>query len=214
MKKTLSDLYHIVIGNEKETERLIRVLSDKYKINDFDKKIFYASKNIITESFLREFEFLPVFSSKKLIVIKHIEFLKKSDWEKIFTYLDHPHSHNVLILTGESSKISLRKYSAKIYKVEKTREGELFSTIYKLKNSSKEQLISLFHNYLDKKEKEFPIVISAMGMYLRNKILQERQIKKDTVKKVRMLHQLDFKLKTGQLSPDAGLELFLFYLLV
>jgi len=212
MSKALSDLYHIVIGNEKEVEKLVQSVTGKYKINNFDKKILYAEDTTI-ESFLQELEFLPVFSSRKLVVMKHAESLKKSDWEKIFTYLDQPYSHNILILTGKSSKTSLRKYTSRIYKEAKTPEGELFSTIYKLRHSSREQLISLFHNYLGKKEKGFPVVLSAIEIYLRNEIIREKKIKKNTSKKFLMLHQLDFKLKTGQLPADSGLELFLFYLL-
>lgn len=212
MSKVLSDLYHIVIGNEKEAEKLVQSVTGKYEINNFDKKIFYAEDTTI-ESFLQELEFLPVFSPRKLVVMKHVESLKKSNWEEIFTYLDRPYAHNVLILTGKSSKTPLRKYTSRIYKEAKTPEGELFSTIYKLRNSSTEQLISLFHNYLDKKEKGFPVVLSAIEIYLRNEILREKKITKNTLKKFLMLHQLDFKLKTGQLPADAGLELFLFYLL-
>jgi len=212
MKKEKSDAYFIILGDDEKAEELIKKIVEEYKISDFDKVIFYAD-TIKPELFLKELEFLPTFSTKKLVILKNIEFFNKTDWDEIIKYLKHPFPHICLFLIGKSSKISLKEFSPIISKIEKTPEAELFSTIYQLKNLNTKQLIFLFRNYILRREKEFSVIISAIEIFLKNKIINEGKLPPDIEGKLAMLHELDFSMKVGKIAPDSGMEFFLTYLL-
>ncbi len=206
MKDKNPDAYYIVIGDDERVEEIIEKLTDKYRISEFDKKTLY-SDTITPEVLLQELQFLPVFSEKKLIILKNIEAIKKSEWKTILDYLKNPYSHVCLILTGKSAKISLSGYAAFVHEKEKTPEEEIFSSIYH-KNFSTKDFVLLLSEYLLKKEKGFTLVIAAAEHFLRKRILGERKLKREIVEKFLTLHQLDFNLKTGRIAPEKGLEFF------
>ncbi|HOL66608.1 MAG TPA: hypothetical protein PKX93_04020, partial [bacterium] len=59
-----------------------------------------------------------------------------------------------------------------------------------------------------------PLLLSAVEIHLRKRTFRERKDLRFLRQSLLRLHQLDLALKTGRLTPEAGLELFLAYLLV
>lgn len=204
--------YEIILGDEQKAHLIIKETKETYEISDFDTTILYA-EDISVEYLLNELKFLPTLSSQKLIIVKNVEHFTKKSWEPILNYLDAPFPHVFLILAGRSSKVQLRKYSPVGKVLEQTPEAVLFSSIYRMKEMSSGQLIGLIHNYMSKPERPFSVVLSAVEIYLRNKLVQQKHVDESIIKKFALLHKLDFELKTGILSPQSGFELFLYYLI-
>jgi len=210
MKNKISENYRIIIGDLEEFKRVEREIIEKYNISDFDKKTLYADEKEIGEIF-REMEYPPLFSGKKLIVIKNIEKLSKKDCEKIEEYLKNPSSDIFLLMFGKSVKKILEKYVS-VSEQEQTPEEVLFKEIYRLKKEDKEKLRSLIKNYLSMREKNFTVIISATEIYLKNVLLKRKKEREEIIEKLNLLAELDYKLKTGQIHPGFELEMFFFYL--
>lgn len=211
MKKG-NDEYYVIIGDDEKLKKKVEELTRKYKISEFDKKIIY-SDTVSPQLIIQELQFLPVFSEKRLVIVKNIEAIKKSEWKIILDYLKNPYPHVCLILTGKSVEVpfsedELFQEDLFSYEKEKTLEEEIFSSIYK--DFSSKDFFNLLSEYLLKKERGFVFVIAAVEHLLRRKVIKGER--KDIVKKFMTLHQLDFYLKTGRISPEKGLEVFLFYL--
>jgi hypothetical protein len=208
MKKKNSENY-IILEHPDKTEELKNHLINKYKVEDFDIKTIFAGETPAVK-ILEETEFLPFFSTKKILHVKNSENLLKSDCELLKEYFDKPLQHICLIVSGKSIKQPLNKYID--VAAEKDFTG-LFQRIYKMgKRDDGERLVCLFREHLKNNEKDFRTVISAGLMYLRNIVRKQKKVDKQTLNKYKKLQQLDFNLKTGQVHPGSELEIFLFYL--
>lgn len=213
MKKKLTDSYRIILGNYPGIESLISEIKDKYQIADFDQTIIDA-ETISVSQLQTELESFPILSEKRLVVIRNIESFNKDVWEKILTYLKKPYPHLYLFLIGPASRSlyqKLRPYGAEITSDKKSQKGEIFSEVYgRYLNTDK--IIRLFHEFLKQEEKAFPVLLSAGEIYLRNHLGSDKKKISEFKDKLHRLHELDFSLKVGRLSPSVGLELFLAYL--
>lgn len=208
MKKKNSDNY-IILGHPERVEELKFHLIKKYGIQDFDIKTVFADETPAVK-ILEETEFLPLFSQKKLLYVKNIENLSKSDCEMLKEYFDKPSDEVCLIMNGNSIKAPLDTY------VDITLEkdfGGLFPGVFRMgKEDDGDKLIALFREYLKNNERDFNPVISAALIYIRNLVKKQRRVDSQILNRYRRLQKLDFNLKTGQVHPGPELEIFLYYL--
>lgn len=202
---------YIVIGHPEKAEELKLHLINKYAVDDFDIKTLFADE-IPAVKILEETEFLPVFSSKKILHVKNTEKFLKADCEMLKEYLDKPSPQVCIVMSGKSIKAPLDKYVD--VSAEKDFTG-LFHRIYKIGTGDDgEKLVGLFREHLENNEKDFAPVISAALIYMRNVVKKRREVDSRTLNKYIKLQQLDFSLKTGRLHPGPELEIFLYYLFV
>ena len=209
-KENKKENLFVIVGIDETSrfEEIYKNLEEKYKFTDFDKKVFYGGEVTIND-IIEEIDFLPVFSEKKLIIIKNVENLLKSECEKLEEIIEKA-KDVIFILTGTDINMPLKKY-AEVYSPFKTPEQMLFSQIYSIRKENKGKLRSLIREYVSQREKNFQVIIGAANLYLKNVFLNRKKLDRETIKKFEQLHQLDFSLKIGKILPGEELEIFIYY---
>ncbi len=203
----------IILGDTQQAEELVRQICERYAISQLDRVVLYADTTPVSE-ILSQLDFLPVSSEKKLVMVKNIEAISKNDWVPLLEYLAHPYQHVLLILTGTRASITLPRGMPVSGTTQKQEISSLFSAVYSNHRLTVSEALKLFRETLEKKEQNFPLLFSAMELHLRKRILREKKDLSYLREFFFRLHYLDLALKTGRLTPEAGLELFLVYLLV
>lgn len=209
MSKNKGNFFVIVGSDFNIFEEFIENLKKKQGFNDFDQKVFYAG-DVPVEKIIEEVDFLPVFSEKKLIVVKGSEKLTKKDCEKLESIIKKCDENLFFVITGIDIKEPLKKYAGK-YSTYKTPENILFSQIYSIRKEDKRRLRNLIREYLTQKERNFQVVVAAAHIYLKNLMTKKNKYDKNLIKKFEQLHELDFSLKIGKIHPGEELEIFFYY---
>ncbi len=207
-----TDRVSIVIGDADEAERHIRDIAARYSIDPFDTKAWYADE-IEVQDFLRELEFLPVFSEKVLAVLRNIQYVSRRGWESLAAYIGKPHDHVCLVLSGtelrDVPESHRRTVSACVIRLkrETTPEQELFGQISRLGGQRRPELFRILRGYLAVRERGAPLVVAATVGHLRSRAIAEGRPTADMALRFMRLHELDARSKTGRVPSDGGLEL-------
>lgn len=200
--------FYVIVGEIEKYKEAVEMVKRKYKISDFDIKIYDAEEGDITK-FWDDLNSYPGFSQKKLLIIRNIEKLPKEMCEELFKIYKNPPVDSIIILFGSSVKAHFDSV-VKIEKV-KTPEEEFFSQIYSLKKERKEKLFEIIKDYMALREKNFSILISGIEIYFRNLIKDKKEITEKIIEKFENLYNLDYSLKVGRVEVGPELEIFLFY---
>ncbi|HOJ40980.1 MAG TPA: hypothetical protein PK644_11010, partial [bacterium] len=205
--KNSTVLCHVILRDHRRTEEMITRLTQQFTISEIDRMVVYADA-VSVAGILQSLEFFPVASEKRLVIVRNIEAIARNDWPKLLDYLSHPYEHVCLILTGESASVPLTRFtSGPSPGAGQTPEAELFSAVYSGRRLNLSEALNLFHKCLEKKEESFPLLLSAVEIHLRKRTFRERKDLRFLRQSLLRLHQLDLALKTGRLTPEAGLEL-------
>lgn len=211
MKKKDSD-NHIILGMQERAEDIKFKLIEKYGMSDFDVKSIFADE-VPLQKILEDIEFLPVFSQKKILLIRNCESINTEACRILKEYFDNPPDHICIILSGKSVKEPLEEFVEEEAEEEFDRDS-LFPAIFRSSPWGKnENLIKLFREHIRNNPVDFTSAVTAACMYLRNIVRKQKKADKRILNKYAELHKLDFNLKTGRLRPGAELEIFLIYLL-
>ena len=200
--------YFVILNDYEKFENLVDELRKKYDISDFDIKIFDTEtkdiKRIISESSIS-----PLFSKKSLIIIKSVENLTKKECEILYNFLNKLSEDTIAILYGTSIEEPFKEIQIK----EKTQSYEdiFFSKIFSLKDASRKEIYEILQEYMRVKEKNFPLLITGIEMYLRNIVKEKKELNVEIIKKFELLHDLDYFLKVGKVELGLELEIYLLF---
>ncbi|MCM8768444.1 MAG: hypothetical protein NC911_01995 [Candidatus Omnitrophica bacterium] len=203
----------VILGNPELADRTIQETIERFQIQDVDRVVLYADA-VDVSRLIQELEYFPLLSPKRLVIVRNIEAIKKSEWAGLLDYLSKSFEHLQVIMIGTAASIRLNQFfiSLEEYK-EKTPEVALFQAVYSGRRLTSSEALRLFQACLEKKGESFPLLISAVEIHLRKKYLSQPSDIQLLHRQWFRLHQLDLSLKTGRLTPEAGLEIFLAYLL-
>jgi len=200
--------YFVVLYEYEKFCILINELKKKYNIDDFDIRVFNAEK-INVEKIINEISFSPIFSEKGLVIIKNVENFTKKECNVLYNFLNSLSEDIVVVLYGisieEPFEESLFKERIASY------ENKFFSKIYSLKGENIKEIYEVLQEYIKVKEKNFPLLISGVEIYLRNIIKEKRELTKEIINKFKLLHTIDYFLKVGKVEIGSELEIYLLY---
>ncbi|MCX8081801.1 MAG: hypothetical protein N3D17_00115 [bacterium] len=201
---------YIIIGDDAKAEELKQHLIEKYGIEKGEIKTVFADE-ISIKVLLDETGFLPLFSNKKLIHIKNCEKINKEDCKLLKDLFENPKEDIFLILSGKEIKDVLADYVDIMLKEEVPLE--LFPAIFYMKGpKDKKKIISLIREYITHNPHDFPAVINASFIYLRNTIKNKKNIDEKIFDSYQKLYNLDFNLKIGKMGEEE-FDVFLFSIL-
>ncbi|MFN4226944.1 MAG: hypothetical protein ACK4F0_02230 [Candidatus Ratteibacteria bacterium] len=196
----------VILEDIDKFKEVVDEIKEKYKINDFDIKIYDAEKTEI-KKILNDFDYSPVFSEKALFIIKNTEKISKTDCEKLYNVIQKLPHHIIVVLYGMSINLPFKE--SKLKKQVPSPENVLFKEIYNLKELDKGKMIEILRNYIKVRERNFTPLISSIEIYLRNILCKRKEITKEIIKKFNLLHYLDYFLKIGTIQPGTELEIYL-----
>jgi len=200
--------YFVVLNNHEKFENLLNELKRKYNIDDFDIKILDA-EIVDIKKIINETSFLPVLSDKVLIIIKNVENFTKKECEILYDFLNKLPKDTLVILFGTSIEEPFEESSLKEKIV--SYEEKFFSKIYSLKRENGRGIYEILQEYMKVKEKNFPLLITGVEIYLRNVIKNKKELTDEIIKKFELLHNLDYFLKVGKVELGLELEIYLLY---
>lgn len=124
-------------GKDEENENSLKVFSSAHpdvKVYPTKEKLLVAdSEEIVMESFVK-----PVFSDKKIFIIKNIDISMDSAQNKLLKVLEEPPENVFFILTASSENLVLPTIKSRCNKVElKKVEDELIEKMFLLNENSK-----------------------------------------------------------------------------
>jgi replication-associated recombination protein RarA len=200
--------YFVVLNDHEKFENLLNELKRKYNIDDFDIKILDA-EIVDIKKIINETSFLPVLSDKVLIIIKNVENFTKKECEILYDFLNKLPKDTLVILLGTSIEEPFEESSLKEKIV--SYEEKFFSKIYSLKRENGRGIYEILQEYMKVKEKNFPLLITGVEIYLRNVIKNKKELTDEIIKKFELLHNLDYFLKVGRVELGLELEIYLLY---
>jgi replication-associated recombination protein RarA len=200
--------YFVVLNDHEKFENLLNELKRKYNIDDFDIKILDA-EIVDIKKIINETSFLPVLSDKVLIIIKNVENFTKKECEILYDFLNKLPKDTLVILFGTSIEEPFEESSLKEKIV--SYEEKFFSKIYSLKRENGRGIYEILQEYMKVKEKNFPLLITGVEIYLRNVIKNKKELTDEIIKKFELLHNLDYFLKVGRVELGLELEIYLLY---
>lgn len=164
----LSNIYLLYGSDETKKSELINLITQKIE-NSFDIS-FHQSSNIDINLFLNDLSTSPIFSPKKLVVLKDFEKLKKENIKIINKYLSSPNNSTVLIITYNED---LRKNEVeKIF-------SEYKLTAIEIMPPDQNEIISYIKNEFSKNKKN----ISEKSLnYIADTIINYSHLKNETEK--------------------------------
>ena len=200
--------YFVVLNDHEKFENLLNELKRKYNIDDFDIKILDA-EIVDIKKIINETSFLPVLSDKVLIIIKNVENFTKKECEILYDFLNKLPKDTLVILFGTSIEEPFEESSLKEKIV--SYEEKFFSKIYSLKRENGRGIYEILQEYMKVKEKNFPLLITGVEIYLRNVVKNKKELTDEIIKKFELLHNLDYFLKVGRVELGLELEIYLLY---
>ncbi|HOL21850.1 MAG TPA: hypothetical protein PLQ41_03220 [bacterium] len=201
---------HIILGDPEKAETLKQSLIEKYRIETGEVKTVFADE-VSIKALLGETDFLPLFSNKKLIHIKNCEKISNEDCKLLKEFFENPVEDMLLILSGTEIKDVLADY----VDVDVKQEGalELYPAIFRMRSPrDKKRVIYLLKEYVKNNPLDFPAVINASFIYIRNIVKNQKNVDKKLLDAYQKLYHLDFNLKVGRLDKEE-FDIFLFSLL-
>ncbi len=209
MKKADSDII-VIIGSAEEGEKKVSYLKSTYSIADFDCKTLYAEEENIVPMVFSEVDYIPLFSGRRLLHVKNCQNLTKSDCESLEPLFEKKLDNICAVFTGSDIKQPLKKY---VKESQKEAARGLFPEVFRLKRKDdRKRLVALCMEELAANENNFVSVIAAAEIYLKNLLLSQRFADAEITKKFKIMHRLDFELKTGRFRKGPQLEIFLNYI--
>jgi len=200
--------YFVILNDHEKFEDLLNELKRKYNIDDFDIKILDA-EIVDIKKIINETSFLPVLSDKVLIIIKNVENFTKKECEILYDFLNKLPKDTLVILFGTSIEEPFEGSSLKEKIV--SYEEKFFSKIYSLKRENGRGIYEILQEYMKVKEKNFPLLITGVEIYLRNIVKNKKELTGEIIKKFELLHNLDYFLKVGKVELGLELEIYLLY---
>jgi hypothetical protein len=200
--------YFVILNDHEKFENLLNQLKEKHNIDDFDIKIFDA-ETVDIKKIINESSFSPALSNKSLIIIKSVENFTKKECEILYKFLNKLPVDALAVLYGTSIEEPFEESSLK----EKVSSYEdiFFSKIYSLKRENIREIYEILQEYMRVKEKNFPLLITGIEIYLRNILKEKKEITVEIIKKFEWLHNLDYFLKIGKVELGSELEIYLLY---
>jgi hypothetical protein len=200
--------YFVILNDYEKFENLLNQLKEKHNIDDFDIKIFDA-ETVDIKKIINESSFSPALSNKSLIIIKSVENFTKKECEILYRFLNKLPVDALAVLYGTSIEEPFEESSLK----EKVSSYEdiFFSKIYSLKRENIREIYEILQEYMRVKEKNFPLLITGIEIYLRNILKEKKEITVEIIKKFEWLHNLDYFLKIGKVELGSELEIYLLY---
>ncbi|MCM8830077.1 MAG: hypothetical protein NC824_03665 [Candidatus Omnitrophica bacterium] len=202
--------HHIILGDKEKAEAVKQSLIEKYGIEKVEVKTVFADE-VSIKALLDETDFLPLFSNKKLIYVKNCEKINNEDCKLLKKFFENPESDILFILSGKEIKDVLADY----VDVDVKQEGplELYPAIFRMRSQKdKKRVISLLKEYMKNNPIDFPAVINASFIYIRNIIKNQKNVDKKILKAYQKLYHLDFYIKIGRIDKEE-FDIFLFSLL-
>lgn len=201
---------YIILGNPERAEEIKRHLMEKYGIGESEVKTVFAEE-ISIKNIIEEADVIPLFSKRKIIYIKDCEKISTDDCKKLKKFFESPSPDVFLILSGKNIKSVLKDFVDEVHTEEK--KVGLYPAIYRMRSpKDKKKLIFLLKEYIKNNPYDFPAVINAASIYLRNIIINQKRIDKKILDRYNKLQRLDFDLKTGRINKE-NLDIFLFHIL-
>jgi hypothetical protein len=200
--------YFVILNDHEKFENLLNQLKEKHNIDDFDIKIFDA-ETVDIKKIINESSFSPALSNKSLIIIKSVENFTKKECEILYKFLNKLPVDALAVLYGTSIEEPFEESSLK----EKVSSYEdiFFSKIYSLKRENIREIYEILQEYMRVKEKNFPLLITGIEIYLRNILKEKKEITVEIIKKFEWLHNLDYFLKIGKVELGSELVIYLLY---
>jgi len=200
--------YFVILNDYEKFENLLNQLKEKHNIDDFDIKIFDA-ETVDIKKIINESSFSPALSNKSLIIIKGVENFTKKECEILYRFLNKLPVDALAVLYGTSIEEPFEESSLK----EKVSSYEdiFFSKIYSLKRENIREIYEILQEYMRVKEKNFPLLITGIEIYLRNVLKEKKELTVEIIKKFEWLHNLDYFLKIGKVKLGSELEIYLLY---
>jgi hypothetical protein len=200
--------YFVILNDYEKFENLLNQLKEKHNIDDFDIKIFDA-ETVDIKKIINESSFSPALSNKSLIIIKGVENFTKKECEILYRFLNKLPVDALAVLYGTSIEEPFEESSLK----EKVSSYEdiFFSKIYSLKRENIREIYKILQEYMRVKEKNFPLLITGIEIYLRNILKEKKELTVEIIKKFEWLHNLDYFLKIGKVELGSELEIYLLY---
>ncbi len=190
-------------------ESLIRDITSRYE--NIEIKRYYGAElnpEVLKDEILEN----SLFCEKRIIVVSQIEHIDKKTWtEFIMPFLDRASDNLFLIFEGVSSKIKPEDFDVETFED----VDNLFKKIYRKSWQKKLTARDLYEIscFLKTNPYDFSAIISMLARHFENlacqKVLSEQQL----IKKLEMLAEIDFKLKSGKISSEPGWEILLLDLL-
>ncbi|MDD3726704.1 MAG: hypothetical protein PHI44_05865 [Candidatus Ratteibacteria bacterium] len=202
---------YIILGDSEKAEEIKQLLMEKYGIGKGEVKTVFADE-VSVKDLLKEVDFVPLFSKKKIIYIKNCEELSKEDCELLKKFFQSPLPDVCLILTGKEIKGALDEY-VDIETVKDEETSALFPGIFRMRSPrDRKKVISLLKEYIKHNPLDFPTAINASFVYIRNIVKNQKKVDKTLLDAYQKLHRLDFELKTGRIDKKE-IDIFVFTLL-
>ncbi|MCM8762410.1 MAG: hypothetical protein NC905_02315 [Candidatus Omnitrophica bacterium] len=201
---------YIILGDIKKAESVKQSLIEKYGIEKVEVKTVFADE-VSIKGLLDEVDFLPLFSTKKLIYVKNCEKINSEDCKLLRQFFENPKEDILFILSGKEIKDVLADY----VDVDVKQEGplELYPAIFRMRSpKDKKRVISLLKEYVKHNPLDFPAVINASYIYIRNIIKSQKNVDKKLLDAYQKLYNLDFDMKIGRIGKEE-FDVFLFSLL-
>ncbi|MCM8824804.1 MAG: hypothetical protein NC937_01425 [Candidatus Omnitrophica bacterium] len=190
-------------------EFLVREISGKH--NNIEVKRYYGAE-FNPESFRDEVLENSLFIQYKILIVHQIEQIEKKVWaEYIIPYLEYVPDNVFVIFEGLSVKAKINNCD-----VEVAEDAEdLFRKMYKKSWGEKFNAGDIYEisRFLKLNPYDFTLVIGLIEKYLENLLLGKIISEKEFVKRLELLSELDFNLKSGRISNEPGWEILLLRLL-
>ncbi|MCM8764978.1 MAG: hypothetical protein NC830_06445, partial [Candidatus Omnitrophica bacterium] len=153
-----------------------------------------------------------LFIEYKILIVHQIEQIEKRIWaEYIIPYLEDVPENVFIIFEGLSVKAKINDYDAEF-----SEDAEnLFRKIYKKSWQKKISTQDIYEisRFLKTNPYEFTLVIGVIEKHLENLVLGKIISEKEFARRLEILSEIDFNLKSGRISNEPGWEVLLLRLL-
>jgi DNA polymerase III delta subunit len=187
-----------------KTEAKVEEIWKKWKDEnpcDSEKRIYYAS-DFDREAFYEEISSSSLFSPRRFLVLRQVELFRKEEWDAILKALKYKVQEVEVVLEGRPS----RSFPSTKFDVVRI-ESRSSSNIWTLFTLSEKEFYRALGSLVEKDPYLFPELIGACAQHLRlllrNKTISYLQYNK----KIVLLQDLDYRMKSGKISKNPGWEL-------
>ena len=187
----------------------IRKISDRYK--NIEIKRYYGSE-FNPEAFRDEIFENSLFVECRIIIVHQIEHIEKKVWtEFIFPSLEKISENVFALFEGLSVKVKTGEYA-----VETIEDAEnLLKKIYRKSWQKRLSTVDFYEisKFLRQNPYEFALVIGVIEKHLENLVIRKLISEQEFIRRLKILSELDFNLKSGKISSEPGWEVLLLSLL-